>query len=47
MSSPTIVAHVVDLANDPAIDPNRNNNFRLRLERACKIARIGCDIVNK
>src|ERR1035437_10239715 len=36
----------VDLADSAAIDPNRNNNFGLRFERACEIPWIGCDIFN-
>jgi hypothetical protein len=36
----------VDLADSAAINPNRNNNFGLRFERACEIPWIGCDILN-
>src|SRR5665213_3918389 len=36
----------VDLADSAAINPNRNNNFGLRFERASEIPWIGCDIIN-
>src|ERR1039458_7203165 len=36
----------VDLADSAAMNPNRNNNFGLRFERACEIPWIGCDILN-
>ena len=40
------VAVNVDLADHPIIDPNWNNDLGSRFEGACKIAAIGCDIVN-